>query len=163
MGKMSFMRRLLVASSYRQQVESTSSKALVGLTEKPSQTQAKAASVQPQPNRDAMVDGFPVRHYAKTHKDDLAGMLACCQAIESVYWPQGESKIRPDPFFFERAAILSRKSKDYAGEVSVCVRWIAIENNYMQDNSIAEPLCSASSRLRGRLSKARLLSKEVRA
>ncbi|MDL4860811.1 hypothetical protein NPJ88_000540 [Halomonas elongata] len=78
----------------------------------------------------AMVDGKPTYEYAQTHKHDVDMMLECCRAEENVYWSHGSFKISPAPSYFERAAILSRKAKDYDGEVAICERWIAMAEDF---------------------------------
>ncbi|WP_181295179.1 hypothetical protein [Pseudomonas sp. Q2-TVG4-2] len=77
------------------------------------------------------VNGIPTYELAETGKHDLATMLACCAAEADSYWrqPEGE-RLCAAPYYFERAAILLRKSKDYSGEVAVCERWKAIANDY---------------------------------
>ncbi|MEE4463792.1 hypothetical protein V2S84_17080 [Azotobacter chroococcum] len=84
----------------------------------------------------ACVDEKPTFAFATTHKHDLEMMLRCCDAEESTYWsqPQGR-RLCAAPSYFERVAILSRKAKDYAGEVTICERWERIINDY-----IAQPM-----------------------
>lgn len=78
----------------------------------------------------AKVDGKPVYEYTKTHKNDIDTMFDCCRAIENVYWSYGSMKMSPEPFYFERAAILSGKAKDYSGEVAICGRWIDMAEDF---------------------------------
>lgn len=80
--------------------------------------------------RQAMVGGKPVYDYAQSHKHDIDMMLECCRAIESVYWAHTGYKLGPEPAYFERAAILSRKAKDYSGEVAICERWIEMADDF---------------------------------
>ncbi len=77
------------------------------------------------------VNGTPTYELAETGKHDLAAMLACCAAEADSYWrqPEGE-RLCAAPYYFERAAILLRKAKDYSGEIDICERWKAIANDY---------------------------------
>ncbi|MGQ4879813.1 hypothetical protein ACOJCM_14705 [Billgrantia sp. LNSP4103-1] len=79
----------------------------------------------------AQVDGKPIYHYAESHKHDIEMMKRCCAAIEGVYWSHGTMKMAPEPRYFERVAILSRKAKDYEGEIDICRRWLAMEDDFM--------------------------------
>ncbi|TKD32593.1 hypothetical protein [Azotobacter chroococcum] len=80
----------------------------------------------------AEVDGVPIYELATLYKHDLTTILRCCGAEEAHYWAQPESMhLAPSPYYFERAAILSRELKDYAGEVDICRRWIALEDVFM--------------------------------
>jgi len=76
--------------------------------------------------KQGMVDGKPTYAYAESHKHDLETMLRCCHAEEEVYWSSDDEKLSPSPFYFERAAILLRKEKDYEGELEICQRWVAM-------------------------------------
>ncbi|QJQ94263.1 MULTISPECIES: hypothetical protein [Halomonadaceae] len=77
-----------------------------------------------------LVNGKPVHAYIESHKHDIDMMLECCQAIENVYWSHEGYKIGPEPAYFERVAILYRKSKNYSREVAICERWIAMAENF---------------------------------
>ena len=79
----------------------------------------------------AELDGTPTYELADQGKNDLQTMLDCCSAEVTSYWrqPEGE-RLCAAPYFFERAAILSRKAKDYAGEVQACESWKAIITDY---------------------------------
>lgn len=87
----------------------------------------------------ASVDEKPTFAFAETHKHDLRMMRRCCDAEESTYWSQPEGRrLCSAPFYFERAAILSHKAKDYAGEVSICERWERIISDYMAQSMVTE-------------------------
>lgn len=78
----------------------------------------------------ANVNGPPTYELAdQKHNLDIMG--ACAEAEVSNYWqqPQGE-RLSAAPFFFERAAILYRKNKQYEKEIEICKAWIAIMNDY---------------------------------
>lgn len=106
------------------------------------------------------VDGVSNYHLAEIHKHDLDMMLKCCQSEENVYWAQQGRKIAPAPFYFERVAILCKKAKDYSGEVAICERWIAMEEDFMACSSATGlPSINLSAsprahRIRSRLNKA---------
>lgn len=78
----------------------------------------------------ANVNGAPTYQLAD-QKHNLDIMAACAEAEISNYWqqPQGE-RLSAAPFFFERAAILYRKNKQYEKEIEICEAWIAIMNDY---------------------------------
>lgn len=77
------------------------------------------------------VNGTPTYELAEIAKHDPAAMLACCAAEADFYWGQPEGgRLCAAPYYFERAAILLRKAKDYSGEIDVCERWNAIVNDY---------------------------------
>lgn len=66
-----------------------------------------------------------------THKDDLEVMVECCmqEEIEFMATPDGVRRL-PHAIFFQRAAILNRKAKNYAAEIAICERWLAIVSRY---------------------------------
>lgn len=78
----------------------------------------------------ANVNGAPTYELVD-QKHNLDVMVACAEAEISNYWqqPQGE-RLSAAPFFFERAAILYRKNKQYEKEIEICEAWIAIMNDY---------------------------------
>ncbi|MDH0157369.1 hypothetical protein [Stutzerimonas stutzeri] len=79
----------------------------------------------------AEVGGVATYEHAADGKDDLETMLRCCDAEEASYWEQCEGeRFCAAPYFFQRVAILQRKAKNYAGEISACERWKAIANDY---------------------------------
>lgn len=78
----------------------------------------------------AEVDGRPTSSLAD-RKDDLEAMLSCCDAEEATYWRQAPgSRISAAPLFFERAAIILSKRKQYTDVVTICDRWVAIADDY---------------------------------
>ena len=87
----------------------------------------KSIIAQVNPN----LGGLPLWEYAVTHQNELAVMLKCCGEIERVFYgaPHG-SRLSPAPFYFVRSAILRRKVKDYASEIAICERWIAMATIY---------------------------------
>ncbi|GGJ06573.1 DUF4236 domain-containing protein [Halopseudomonas pertucinogena] len=79
----------------------------------------------------AKVAGKPTYEYAAQSKNDLDVMLKCCKAESDTYWGQPEGdRACAAPFYFERAAILHRKAKDYASEIDICAQWQAIVDDY---------------------------------
>jgi len=90
----------------------------------------KAEDILRQSSALAEVDGKPTSSFA-AQKNDLETMLSCCDAEESTYWRQAPgSRISAAPFFFERAAIILSKRKQYADVVTICNRWVAIADDY---------------------------------
>ena len=78
----------------------------------------------------AVVDGRPT-HELADQKYDIDAMLQCCDAEDINYWGQQEgARLCAAPFYFERAAILLRRNKDYLGEIAICMRWKAITDDY---------------------------------
>lgn len=63
-----------------------------------------------------LVDGKQTWELADEHKHDLPKMLACCSAELKTMEQAGQI---PAPFYFERAAILLRKAKQYQSEVQL--------------------------------------------
>jgi hypothetical protein len=117
----------------------------------------------------AKVDGLPTYAHADTGKHDLPTMLRCCEAEEANYWkqPTGE-RLCAAPFYFLRVAILSRKAKDYASEISACERWQAIADDYAAQPMVRNGLAAknhlgpSSENMKSRLPKARNLLKASR-
>ena len=113
----------------------------------------------------AEVDGQPT--YALVHmKDDLAVMHACVDAETENYWRQQDGhRIAPAPFFFERVAILHRKSKNYEAEIAVCELWVALLEDYRSQGFVKRGsgakvwLGPKSRKIIARLPKARELLK----
>lgn len=75
-----------------------------------------------------LVDGVQTWQHADLQKDNLEVMLRCCDAeLETM----ARTKLVAAPFYFERAAILYRKSKNFDREVRLCEGYItAIEDYY---------------------------------
>lgn len=84
----------------------------------------------------AEVNGKPTYALANM-KDDLQVMAACVKAEAENYWRQPEGhRLIAAPSFFLRAAILSRKAKDYAAEVAFCQEWLKIVKDYKSQDSV---------------------------
>jgi hypothetical protein len=105
-----------------------------------------------------LVDGSPTWQHAESGKNDLQTMLRCCDAELETMERTG---FVAAPFYFERAAILLRKSKDIDREVLICEQYIsAVEQHYNKktDSDFADvrkgPRYQA---IQSRLVKARLL------
>lgn len=94
-------------------------------------------------------------------------MLRRCEIEEASYWrqPKGERACAA-PYFFERAAILLRKSKDFAGEIAICERWKAIADDYKKQPLVRAKQAALvhkgprSAAILARLSKAKELLKK---
>ena len=68
-----------------------------------------------------LVDGKQTWELAEENKNDLETMKRCCDAELKT---MGKVGLVPAPYYFERVAILSRKSKDYAQEIFYCEQYI---------------------------------------
>lgn len=105
-----------------------------------------------------LVDGIPTYEHAVENKDDLDAILRCCDAeLETM----ARTGFVAAPFYFERAAILFRKSKRYAEEVKICSRYLAAVNKHYKSPSNQE-LCDVRKgprfqAIKSRLTKARVL------
>lgn len=115
------------------------------------------------PQVDPKLEGKSLWEYADSSRDDLSVMRHCCDVIEKEYWdaPYG-GRLSPAPFYFRRVAILGRKAKDYALEIAVCERWIAMAMDYSSqpkylDGQMALVNLSPEGELVSRLAKAREL------
>lgn len=75
-----------------------------------------------------LVDGKPAWEYAEEKKNDLSFMLRCCEAEMNT---MRMVDLVAAPYYFERAAILLRKAKDYHREIEICESYItAVERFY---------------------------------
>ncbi len=81
----------------------------------------------------SLVRGRQTWEWVEGKKDDLQCMKECCEAELQTMEITG---IVPAPFYFERVAILSRKEKNYAQEVSYCEKYIAAVNALYRTNTI---------------------------
>lgn len=113
----------------------------------------------------AEVDGKPT--YALSHmKDDLDVMAACVRAETNNYWGQPAGhRITAAPFFFLRVAILQRKAKNYDEEIGVCESWMAIVEDYKNQDFVRKGtgakvwLGSTSRKIEERMPKAKEMLK----
>ncbi|WP_212809015.1 hypothetical protein [Pseudomonas sp. Seg1] len=79
----------------------------------------------------AKVAGVATYDLAQSGKDDPEIMQACCDAEANNYWSQAEgNRVCAAPFYFERLAILHRKSRNYVGEIAICEQWQTITDDY---------------------------------
>ena len=69
------------------------------------------------------VDGIPTYEHADSNKDNLDIMLRCCEAELKNF---SKSNMSPAPFYFWRVAVLAKKQKNYALEVEICEKYLAI-------------------------------------
>lgn len=95
----------------------------------PGQAKASAHSETETPWAAPIVDGCPVFEYAETAKDDIEMMKKCCEATMADSIKTG---MEPAPFYFWRVAVLAKKAKDYALEVSICERYLAAADEYLE-------------------------------
>ena len=82
-----------------------------------------------------LVDGKPTWEHAEERKGDLEFMLRCCEAELTT---MHKACIVAAPYYFERAAILLRKAKEYKREVELCERYIREVGAYYQRPSTQE-------------------------
>lgn len=79
------------------------------------------------------VQGKNTWEHAADSKDDIQMMMQCCDAEMKA---MRTSKSVAAPFYFERVAILARKSRDYQTEVDYCQGYIdAVERFYRSSAS----------------------------
>ena len=78
-----------------------------------------------------LVDGKPTWFYANEKKNDLSYMLRCCEAEVAIMQVMN---LLAAPYYFERTAILLRKSKDYQREIEICESYIAMAERFYQNN-----------------------------
>ena len=78
-----------------------------------------------------LVDGMQTRELAEENKNDLKTMKRCCDAELKTMDKAG---LVPAPYYFERVAILSRKSKDYRQEIFYCEQYIEKVESFYSKN-----------------------------
>lgn len=117
----------------------------------------------------AIFDGVPTYEVADTACNDLEVMTACCNAEEESYWSQRQGeRLCAAPFYFERAAILSRKAREYGAEVEICRRWKEIARDYASQpmvktgNAAKVHLGPRSKAIKARAAKAKELASKAK-
>lgn len=111
------------------------------------------------------IDGIPDYELAVSEKNNLPLMLYICDKhIDNLI----KNGIEPAPFYFERAAILARKEKNYQLEVDICETYLNLVELYIEaheKNNIKmylNPRGCRYEKIAKRLPKAKqLLSKEL--
>ena len=83
-----------------------------------------------------LVDGKQTWELADEYKHDLPKMLECCQAELRTMEQAGQI---PAPFYFERAAILLRKAKEYESEVKLIELYLSAIDAWNQVNGNSRP------------------------
>ena len=83
-----------------------------------------------------LVDGKQTWELADEYKHDLPKMLDCCQAELRTMEQAGQI---PAPFYFERAAILLRKAKEYKSEVKLIELYLSAIDAWNQVNGNCRP------------------------
>jgi len=117
-------------------------------------------------------NGVPTFAYAVSDKDNIETMIACTKA--EIHACQKSHYLQaPAPFYFLRVAILARKQKNYALEVSICTvfldhieKWLAAiaKKGYRPGRDIADASAGPSAeKIRSRLPKARALLESTKA
>jgi hypothetical protein len=82
-----------------------------------------------------LVDGKPTCEYAEEKKNDLSFMLRCCEA-EMATMPKVD--LVAAPYYFERAAILLRKAKDYEREIEICESYITALERFYENKDLSK-------------------------
>lgn len=77
-----------------------------------------------------LVDGKPTWDYAEEKKNDLSFMLRCCEAEMNT---MRKVDLVAAPYYFERAAILLRKAKDYHREIEICESYITTVERFYEN------------------------------
>ncbi len=80
-----------------------------------------------------IVDGKPTWEHAENKQNDLAFMLRCCDAEMHA---MQKADLVAAPFYFERVAILLRKSGEYQQEIDFCKNYIAMVDLFYQTKDI---------------------------
>ena len=83
-----------------------------------------------------LVDGKQTWELADEFKHDLPKMLECCHAELKTLEQAGQI---PAPYYFERAAILLRKQKQYVKEVKICELYLDAVNAWNQAHNNRRP------------------------
>ncbi|MCP9905488.1 hypothetical protein KBY85_15290 [Cyanobium sp. BA5m-10] len=83
-----------------------------------------------------LVDGKQTWELADEYKHDLPKMLDCCQAELRTMEQAGQI---PAPFYFERAAILLRKAKQYKSEAKLIKLYLSAIDAWNQVNGNKRP------------------------
>lgn len=106
-----------------------------------------------------LVDGKQTWELADEYKHDLSKMLECCKAELLTFESAGQL---PAPFYFERAAILLRKAKQYQKELQLVELYLAVADAWKRSDPQGKRtvLSARHLKLEQRLDKARQLSKK---
>jgi len=104
-----------------------------------------------------LVDGKQTWELADEYKHDLPKMLDCCQAELRTMEQAGQI---PAPFYFERAAILLRKAKEYKSEVKLIELYLSAIDAWNQVNGSTKPAAGGArhDKILQRYEKAKQLS-----
>ena len=104
-----------------------------------------------------LVDGKQTWELADEYKHDLPKMLNCCQAELRTMEQAGQI---PAPFYFERAAILLRKAKEYKSEVKLIELYLSAIDAWNQVNGSSRPAAGGArhDKILQRYEKAKQLS-----
>jgi hypothetical protein len=81
-----------------------------------------------------LVQGKQTWEQISEHNHNLAMMKECCASGMATYEATG---LVPEPYYFHRVAVLSRKTRDYATEVAYCENYVAVVENYYRRNNIS--------------------------
>ena len=82
-----------------------------------------------------LVDGKLTWEYAEEKKNDLSFMLRCCEAEMTT---MRKVDLVAAPYYFERAAILMRKVKDYHREIEICESYITTVERFYENKDLSK-------------------------
>ena len=75
----------------------------------------------------------PNAEYPILSETDIRSVMECCRdEIRS----SEDSGIMPSPKFFEQAAVISRKEKNYANEIAICDMYVKLAKKYASKNKL---------------------------
>ena len=73
-------------------------------------------------------------HKTLDDKTDIKAVVDCCrEEIQKSI----DTGIMPAPKYFEQAAVLSRKEKNYQNEIAICDMYIKLVKKYASENKIS--------------------------
>lgn len=65
---------------------------------------------------------------------DIRSVMECCR---SEIQKSEDSGIMPSPKFFEQAAMLSRKERNYTNEIAICDMYVKLAKQYASKNKLS--------------------------
>lgn len=75
----------------------------------------------------------PENEYQILSDTDIHSVMECCRdEIQN----SEDSGIMPSPKFFEQAAVLSRKERNYANEIAICDMYVKLAKQYASKNKL---------------------------
>lgn len=75
----------------------------------------------------------PENEYQILSDTDIRSVMECCRdEIKN----SEDSGIMPSPKFFEQAAVLSRKERNYTNEIAICEMYVSLAKQYASKNKL---------------------------